>query len=188
MTELFGMPLHRAGLLIRLVVIAGCIFAGYIGILLNNKRLRSVITVVYFGALIYYVCASRVLINAAIAFHDRVYLASGVSSLPLTSPSFWGWGLKKVFASYNYGGRYGFLLNILLFVPFGYIVPSWFKKYHSIILTTLLGFALSYCIENFQRVTGFGTYDVMDMIANTSGAFIGAVAIMPNLWLKVKNN
>ena len=33
-------------------------------------------------------------------------------------------------------------------------------------------------------MTGLGIYDVNDMIANTMGAFLGAVAIMPTLWMR----
>lgn len=173
---------HELALLIRFIVIGGCVFAGYLGIRTGNKLLRLIITVVYACALVYYVVASRV-ITSAVYYATHPVLLASIGDL-VKNPSFWEWGAKKVFASSNYGGRYGFIMNIMLFIPLGYIIPAWSKWLHSIIITTFLGFCLSYFIEHFQRLTGLGVYDVDDMLANTMGAFFGAVAIMPSLWLK----
>ncbi|MGN1407816.1 VanZ family protein [Lactobacillus sp.] len=173
---------HEITMLIRLVVIFACVVAGYFAILTGNRLFRLIVTVVYGCALIYYVFASR-LITAAIYFNQHVaHLASGPEVLE--DPIFWKWGINKVFASSSYGGRYGFMMNVMLFIPLGYILPSWTKWLHSIMITTFIGFCLSFFIEHFQRWTGLGVYDVKDMIANTTGCFLGAVAIMPTLWMK----
>lgn len=172
---------HELALLIRFVVIAACVLAGYWAIRTGNSFLRLVVTVIYGCALIYYVFASRMLTAAVYYWQHPAQMAAG--SEVLKDPAFWKWGLKKVFASSNYGGRYGFLMNVLLFMPLGYIIPSWSKWLHSIMITTFMAFCLSWFIEHFQRMTGLGTYDVNDMIANTMGAFLGAVAIMPTLWM-----
>ncbi|GHV99981.1 VanZ family protein [Lactobacillus nasalidis] len=173
---------HELAMLIRLVVIGGCVLAGYWAIRTGSSFLRLLVTLVYGCALVYYVCASRMLTAAAYYLNHPVQLAAGQEVLE--NPAFWKWGLKKVFSSSNYGGRYGFLMNVMLFIPLGYILPSWSKWLHSIMITTFLAFCLSYFIEHFQRFTGLGVYDVNDMIANTTGAFLGAVAIMPTLWMQ----
>lgn len=50
---------HELALLIRFVVIAVCVLAGYWAIRTGNSFLRLVVTVIYGCALIYYVFASR---------------------------------------------------------------------------------------------------------------------------------
>ena len=63
-------------------------------------------------------------------------------------------------------------LNILLFVPFGYLLPSLFpsKRWWQVIL---LGLAFSLTIELLQLITRLGYADVDDLINNTLGAAIG---------------
>lgn len=72
------------------------------------------------------------------------------------------------------------LLNVALFVPFGIIVRRYLGR--GIIVATLLGFATSAFIELTQWSAIWGLYpcnfrtgDVDDLIANTAGAFFGAV-------------
>ena len=66
----------------------------------------------------------------------------------------------------------GMLLNILLFVPFGYLLPSLFpsKRWWQVIL---LGLVFSLTIELLQLITRLGYADVDDLINNTLGAAIG---------------
>jgi glycopeptide antibiotics resistance protein len=70
-------------------------------------------------------------------------------------------------------------LNILLFIPFGFMTAVNLYLYRKnstlpIWLTVvLLGFAFSLLIEVFQFITGRGYTEVDDIINNTFGAFIG---------------
>ncbi len=69
------------------------------------------------------------------------------------------------------------VLNVILFLPFGYMVPQMFllfrrkriKWWHVL----LLGTAFSLLIETCQTVLRFGVFDVDDLIKNTMGAVIG---------------
>ena len=64
-------------------------------------------------------------------------------------------------------------LNILLFVPFGYLVPSVFsflRRWWKVLLTGL-GFSLM--IEVVQFITHLGWFDTSDLFHNTLGAVIG---------------
>lgn len=66
-------------------------------------------------------------------------------------------------------------LNVLLFVPLGYLVPSitahadrWWK-------VVLIGFGFSLFIEIVQLITRLGWFDASDLLHNTLGALIGWV-------------
>ena len=72
----------------------------------------------------------------------------------------------------NWTSLEGIILNILLFIPFGYLLPSLFPRlrWWQVIL---LGLAFSLCIELLQLFTRLGYADVDDLINNTLGAAIG---------------
>ena len=63
-----------------------------------------------------------------------------------------------------------FILNIMLFVPMGYLFG--YKKTWK---TILICSAVSITIEILQEITGFGMFDWNDWIANSIGATIGVV-------------
>ena len=69
-----------------------------------------------------------------------------------------------------------FYLNMVLFIPMGYLLPYIFKFFraHSLRRPLLASFLMSVLIENLQLMTKRGTYDTSDIIANTLGALIGA--------------
>ncbi|WP_419471597.1 VanZ family protein [Gottfriedia acidiceleris] len=59
--------------------------------------------------------------------------------------------------------------NIILFVPFGYLLTS-IKKSKKVIL---IGLFLSVSIEVIQYTMSFRTSDIDDVILNTIGTYIG---------------
>ena len=67
-----------------------------------------------------------------------------------------------------------FFLNILMLVPFGFLVPFIWKNYRKLYKTVLLGSGFSLMIELSQLITTRAT-DINDLIANTIGALIGYV-------------
>lgn len=65
------------------------------------------------------------------------------------------------------------LMNIILFVPLGYLIPlssqcinTWWK-------ILIIGFAFTLLIESLQLLTHRGWFDVDDIMFNTAGAMIG---------------
>lgn len=72
----------------------------------------------------------------------------------------------------NWTSLEGIILNILLFIPFGYLLPSLFPRLRWW-QVVLLGLAFSLCIELLQLITKLGYADVDDLINNTLGAAIG---------------
>lgn len=73
----------------------------------------------------------------------------------------------------NWGQLRIIVLNILLFVPFGYLLPVLWNKADRWWKTVLLGFALSLTVELLQLITRLGMFDVDDLINNTIGAGVG---------------
>jgi len=69
--------------------------------------------------------------------------------------------------------------NLLLFVPFGcfgvWAAPRTRSVISRIVLLTVLAAALSACVEALQLLTVDRTSSVGDLLANTTGAFSGAV-------------
>jgi len=71
-------------------------------------------------------------------------------------------------------------LNVLLFVPYGFIVQwlPWFsrlKKGIGIFLSTGVCLASSLMIEIVQLLTGRGYYELEDLLCNTVGGFVGVL-------------
>ena len=65
--------------------------------------------------------------------------------------------------------------NILAFVPFGLFLPILVKRVRSLGKTLLLGFEFSLFVEVLQLFSKVGSFDVDDILLNTSGVFIGYV-------------
>jgi len=65
-----------------------------------------------------------------------------------------------------------YLLNILLFTPFGLLLPMLWKKFNNIFLVIATGFFCSLIIELGQIFT-FRATDVDDLFTNTLGTLIG---------------
>ena len=64
-------------------------------------------------------------------------------------------------------------LNVLLFVPLGYLVPSITMRFDHLWKVLLLGFVASLLIETVQLITKLGWFDASDILHNTLGALIG---------------
>lgn len=64
------------------------------------------------------------------------------------------------------------MLNILLFVPLGMMLPYIWKEYRTLKTTLMFGFGMSLSIELLQILTYRAT-DINDIIANTFGAVLG---------------
>ncbi len=64
------------------------------------------------------------------------------------------------------------ILNIILFIPMGFLVPAVWKNYRSMKIMLFMGFAVSLVIEILQLFT-FRLTDIDDLITNTAGTVIG---------------
>ena len=64
------------------------------------------------------------------------------------------------------------VLNIILFIPLGILLPFLWKKYNTLKATLMVGFLMSLAIEILQILTYRAT-DINDIIANTFGTVLG---------------
>ncbi len=64
------------------------------------------------------------------------------------------------------------VLNILLFIPLGFLLPSLWSRYRSMKKTLLIGLGFSLLIEILQIFT-FRLTDIDDLLTNTAGTVIG---------------
>ena len=101
---------------------------------------------------------------------------------------------KTIFYTLQNSSIHGFINlfgNILIFVPLGVFLLFFSKnKEISFIKILVQSFSLSFCLECFQIVFSIGTFDVDDLILNTSGSLLGFSALKlylkPVLWREEK--
>lgn len=67
------------------------------------------------------------------------------------------------------------VLNVILLMPLGFLLTC--LRWH-FLLVTLIGFLCSLSIEVMQYYTCTGTFEVDDLIYNTSGVLIVSVVVM----------
>lgn len=65
------------------------------------------------------------------------------------------------------------ILNICMFIPFGFLLPLCFNRIDRAWKTYICGFLLTLFIEVTQLITGRGVFEADDIINNTLGAMIG---------------
>lgn len=78
-----------------------------------------------------------------------------------------------------FGGRGDFvrqvLLNVIMTIPFGFLLPLTNKKYN-FIKVVLYTFLFSLCIELLQPlINGVRSSDITDLVTNTCGGIIGYI-------------
>lgn len=71
----------------------------------------------------------------------------------------------------------GFILNIVMFVPFGILVPLFWSRNRRFFLIVVIGFIFSLVIELSQLLNSRAT-DIDDIIANTLGALVGVALFL----------
>lgn len=76
------------------------------------------------------------------------------------------------FADFSVSNMTGMALNIVMFIPFGDFLPTYFGYFRKAHRTVLAGFLMSLSIEVLQLFT-FRTTDVDDLMMNTIGALVG---------------
>lgn len=78
---------------------------------------------------------------------------------------YWHWGGLRSFE--NLVG------NVVAFIPFGYFLPSIWRPFRNLFFHMGCGFLFVFGIELFQLVSGFGAFDVDDIILNCAGILLG---------------
>lgn len=78
------------------------------------------------------------------------------------------------FIPFSSGIEISTILNIIFFMPFGFLLPTLWKRFRKFIPTVFAGFIFSLIIEVGQLFT-FRATDVDDLIMNTLGTILGFI-------------
>ena len=78
--------------------------------------------------------------------------------------------------------------NVVVFLPFGILLPQIFTRSRNFFILLLNAFIFVLGIEVFQLVTAFGAFDVDDILLNCLGAVIGYFLYMGYEKIKNKKN
>ncbi len=107
------------------------------------------------------------LVAYATIFIRRGSYTEAVNMIPFSE-------IKKVMETGQIEDMEHFLLNVLMFVPMGFLIPLINRKiFDKATFAFLFGFVSTTLIESIQLVFHLGHCDVDDLIANTIGALIG---------------
>lgn len=115
-------------------------------------------------------------------------------------PSLWEW---QILLSYNRpifnphinlvpfkdGFDITYILNIILFIPLGILLPMLWEKYRNFRTTLFYGMFLSFAIEIGQLFVGSRATDINDIITNIMGSICGWIIfiIMRKVFRKLAN-
>lgn len=66
-----------------------------------------------------------------------------------------------------------FIENIIMFIPFGVLIPILFIKFRNVCVCVLTGFICSCSIEVLQYITQTGYLQLDDVMTNTIGTLLG---------------
>lgn len=96
---------------------------------------------------------------------------------------------KKVLYRFtNYIVWRDIILNILMFVPFGFILPLFDKSFCKPYITLILGLLFTLSIEITQLIIKVGAFDVDDIFNNFLGSIIGYLLAMSLLSSRLNKN
>ena len=101
----------------------------------------------------------------AVFLHRDILSVHGINLQPLRSHI-------EAWTQYSFQAWHHIILNILLFVPTGMLLPLW-KRNISIVRFGLLASSITAGIELTQLTLSIGIFDIDDVINNLFGAFVG---------------
>lgn len=151
---------------IILVVVAGVIAAAgyfivYKKVMKGQKRIRP-LTAVWAGV---FLCYLIVMLSATLL--DRF---SGWTSGRII-PLFYSY--REAWYSFSGADWRNIVLNILLFVPLGFLLPLGIRRCRRFWVTYLIGFAVTVLIESAQLILRRGVVEADDILNNFLGTMIG---------------
>ncbi len=131
--------------------------------MVSSKKYKAI----KFFLLILYLFILFYLVLFSVEF-GRVHVARGYNLTPFATINRYI-KYRQYFTEINYMTNiYG---NIIAFAPLGYFIYT-FEKKRNLIHGLIIPFALSLGIELLQYILSVGSFDVDDIILNTSGGFL----------------
>lgn len=99
--------------------------------------------------------------------------------------------LKEIIRFWTYRHTLGFwsvmlnlVGNVAAFIPFGMFLPRLFRPCRRFVVTVVLAFEFSLCVEILQLVWKVGSFDVDDILLNTLGGVLGFFMYRIFVWVK----
>lgn len=83
------------------------------------------------------------------------------------------WEYANLFHNFSLHSAHDIILNMILFIPFGFSVPLCFSNIKRLKFTAFGAAILSCCIELIQLIFSLGWCEIDDVFNNTIGACIG---------------
>lgn len=80
------------------------------------------------------------------------------------------------------------ILNIMLFIPVGFLIPFYSDKLKKMYRVVLIGFLATVTIELTQHFNDYGVFEIDDVFNNTLGTLLGYCCFMIFYKLKNKEN
>ena len=146
------------------VIVVILLLTGYF--LLYKKLMKGTdkLNKIKFGLWSIFVIYIVVVLGATIGHRTSAY---GNINLHLFS------SYKNAYNSFSIREWRNIILNILMFVPLGFMIPLLFKKCKRWYITYLKGFGATLFIEILQLISKRGIFELDDIINNTLGCIIG---------------
>ena len=135
--------------------------------IMNGKKKPRLFRVLLYGVFIIYIT-----VVLGVTFLTRYGGNQGGISLHMLSSYIDAWNSFSITEWRN------IILNIMMFVPLGFMLPLLFKKFEKWYYTYLAGFVSTLVIETLQFVSKRGIFEIDDLINNTLGCMIGYGIVM----------
>lgn len=101
--------------------------------------------------------------------------SKGIIHAGLQSANFTLFRTIRMYVTYSYklNSFENLVGNVMIFVPFGFMIPYVLKRGRNFLVMLLAAFLFVLGIEVFQLFSGFGAFDVDDIFLNCLGAVLG---------------
>lgn len=110
---------------------------------------------------------------ALVLYLNAMYITVGVPDFQYIT---WDPTLNLIpLQDFSHSNIIGMVLNIVMFVPLGFLLPAYFERYRQWNRTLAAGLLTSLLVEILQLLT-FRATDVDDLLMNTLGAVVGFLA------------
>lgn len=153
-------------LLINPIFLLGIILIGIFLVVIfkKNSDIPKVKTSILSLAMYYYLCLTLSHIVGIPTFSEYIRLSQ-------LGETFFNPNINLI--PFSDGFSLSFILNIFLFIPFGFLCPLISKSYERIRNTFLIGMGLSFFIEIVQLFTLYRATDINDLLTNGIGTILG---------------
>lgn len=153
-------------LILNPIFLLGIIIIGVslVSLFRRNHNISKIKTTTASLILYYYLCILLINIIGMPTLNDLIRLSQ--SGYSIFNPN-----LHLI--PFSDGISLSFILNIFLFVPFGFLCPLICRKYERARNTILIGFGLSLFVEISQLFTLARATDIDDLLTNVMGTILG---------------